>query len=153
MPANPKPFNVASYIPPVVLDRVPKQTVQLEWTHHALLEAAAEGYWSAPETLDFSRAKLVEVETNPGLHPTKFVVRLPTVDVGEKPLSAPYHSWRRGAYDRAKKVAAERHMVLTVVKDLARGFVVVTCWSNDRHDDHATLDRSRVVPPPVCVPA
>lgn len=127
----PKPatvtFNRDVYIPPVVLSRLPKGSVQLSWSYHALEEAARDDFDFAPDEQDMGQAEVVEVTTDSQLRPTKVVVR------------------------RTAKPSRDMVMVLSKPRFPGEAWKVVTAWANRRDDKHASLRRDRVAPPPVRV--
>lgn len=115
------------YFPDVVKSQFPNETLNLQWTDHALDKAEQEDFWSGPDyALEVCEPMVVEAETNNQLVLTKMVVRLPYDD--------------------------ERDMVLVLAKSAWKGrWYVSTCWSNHVGDHHETLRRDHIVSPPCCV--
>lgn len=111
-------FNVAVHMPERILAQLPKRTVNLKWTDHALDEAVKDDFWDSPDgEVNMRELTVVEVETDNDV-PFKFVARWP--------------------YD------GSRDMVLAAVKKVGY-WSVVTCWSNHKDDNHATLRKRGLV--------
>lgn len=103
-------------IPPMVMDRLPKGRIPLTWSYHALEKAEALNFKLADETIDLSRVRIVEVETNAAHVPTKVICRF--------------------AEDN------RRDKVMAIALEDGEG-TVVTCWANQNSDHHTTLKMKR----------
>lgn len=127
-------FNDGVYLPPLVQKQLPKGAIKLDWSEHALRQAAADDFFFAPEVIEVGNYPVVEVETTQALAPFKMVLRIP----GHEAESA------RNGFD----------MVIVAVKlALKDTWKVVTSWGNHVSDHHATLRTGRCVSPPVLCPA
>lgn len=123
-------MNAAVSIPEPVWALPPfNQFVTLEWSFHALQEAARDDFWHSPMVTKVDRSNVVEVTVAPGandrLRVTKIVLRIPSPDKTD-----------------------DRDMVLVIVprKNRGGGWFVVTAYANSKDDRHFTLDVSRIAP-------
>lgn len=89
---------------------------RISFTHHASMRALEKGIL-VPPTLTIAKGEVVECEITAG-KVTKLVVR--------------------------RKVKNSRRDVVLVLIPMDDYWKVVTCWTNDRNDNHATLNKERL---------
>ncbi len=110
------------FLPAKITKKVQCRVLSLTYSRHALEEANSDRFGTAvlPETLDTSKAEVIEVELNPAGFPCKAVYRV-SMDV-------------------------ERDLVIVVsYPNKGCEAVVRTVWINLKSDKHKTLNKIQYV--------